>query len=223
MAPLKKILITPYFGKFPEWMDKFEPPKGYDWLLDTDLEAFKKRVRDKLGIEYPGVYGSGKVWDYRGALGFLYEEEIKGFDFWGTMDFDVVWGDVGKWVTDELLNELDLFSSHDKYICGFFNLYRNSKEMNELFKRYPDWKDKMIHAEPNGWVEEEYSRTLEASGLRYKYTFYQGWPWTKQPILKKEDGKLFQFINNDEGRVLGVDGWTEIAYFHFRYSKSWPL
>lgn len=211
---LKKILITPYFGDFPGWMDKFRPPIGYEWLLDTDIEKFKQRVRDKLGIEYPGAVGSGKVWDYRCALGLLYEEEIKGYDFWGTMDFDVVWGDVNKFIPDETLSELDLFSSHDTYVCGFFNLYRNSKEMNELFKGYPDWKEKMIHPEPNGWVEMEYSKTLESSGLKYKYSYYQGYPYTKNPILKTEGDSLFQNINGT---------WTEIAYFHFRHAKKWPL
>jgi len=211
---LTKVLITPYFGDLPEWFDKFTPPPGYAWMLDTDLEKFKKRVKDKLGIDYPGTYGSGKVWDYRCALGLLYQEEIEGFDFFGHMDFDVVWGDMDNWVPDKELNEIDVFSSHNSYVCGFFSLYRNSPEVVNLFKQYPDWKEKMIHPEPNGWVEEEFSRTLEKSGLRYSYTFYQGDPWDKNPVLKKEGNCLSQLINNQ---------WYPIAYFHFRHSKRWPL
>lgn len=200
----------PYFGNLPEWYDKFELPKGYDILLDQDLDGFKKRVKDKLGIDYPGLIGTGKVWDYRCALGFLYEEEIKGFDFWGHTDFDCVYGDVDKWVTDEFLEPLAIHSNHATYVNGCWSLYRNHAIVNTLFTKYHDWKEKMIHPEPNGWVEEEFSRTLEQSGLKYAYTFWQGNPYTTTPNLKKIDGKLYQ---DDE----------EIMMFHFRRSKKWPL
>jgi hypothetical protein len=211
-----KIFLTPYFGNFPEWMDKYTQhfneqlkPKGYDWLLDTDFDGFKKRVKDKLDIEYPGQIGTGKVWDYRGSLGLLYEEEAKGYDFWGHTDFDVVYGDVDKWVTDEFLSELDVHSNHIDYVNGCWTLYRNKPEVNELFLK-ADWKKYMTQPEANGWIEGPYSRELEKSGLRYKYTFWQGNPYTLTPNLKLVDGKLYQ------------DG-EEIMMFHFRRSKRWPL
>lgn len=211
---MKKIILQPYFGDFPFWMNLYEPPKGFDWILDTNIEKFKERVWNKLEIEYTGTYGSGKLHDYRGALGLLYEEEIKGYDFWTTVDFDVVWGDINKFYPDSMLEQYDVISGHNEYVNGCFSLYRNCKEVNELFLRCPNWKENMSHAESNGWIEMEYSRILEKSGLRYKYTFEQGWPWTKEPILKKEGDSLFQLINNE---------WKEIAFFHFRHSKKWPL
>lgn len=203
-------MITPYFGELPTWFDKFEPPKGYLWLMDTDLEAFKRRVKTKLNIDYPGRWGDGKVWDYRCALGLLYEEEIKGIDYWGHMDFDCVFGDVGKWVTDEFLTDLAIHSNHHSYVNGCWSLYRNVDYINRLFQAYPFWAEKMRTSEPNGWVENEFSRLLEKSGLNYAYTFWQGWPYTPTPILKKENGCLYQ------------DG-EEIMMFHFRRSKKWPL
>ena len=62
-------LLSPYFGELPEWYDQYEPPVGYDFLLDQDLEGFKKRVKDVLGIDCPIEWGSTKVSDYRCALG----------------------------------------------------------------------------------------------------------------------------------------------------------
>lgn len=210
-------MITPYFGELPEWFDAFRKnfmatlaTQGYDWHLDMDLEGFKKRVKDKLGLDYPGLPGTGKVWDYRGALGFLYQEEIAGYDFWGHMDFDMCFGDVSKWVTDEFLAELDVHSNHHEYVNGCFSLYRNTPRVNTLFMHFPGWQEKMKYPEANGWVEQDFSRTLERSGLRYKYTFWQGNPYTTEPHLEFRDGKLYQ------------DG-NEIAMFHFRRSKRWPL
>lgn len=211
---IKKIMITPYFGTAPEWMSKFKPPNGYDWLFDADLEKFKKRVKDKLGIDYPGVPGSGKVWDFRSALGLLYAEEIEEYDFWGHMDFDVVFGDVDAFLPNSVLPKLDVYSSHNEYVCGCFSLYRNTEAVNNLFKTVPVWKERMMDAEPNGWVEKEFSRALETSGLRYAYEFNQGNPWTENPVLRKDGDKLYQDI---EGK------WVEIMFFHFRHSKRWPL
>jgi hypothetical protein len=215
-------MIVPYFGPFPEWMDiwladfmRTMRPQGYSLLLDTDLPAFKDRVKDKLGIDFPGVRGGAKAWDYRGSLGALYEEEIKGFDFWGHCDFDVVWGQINKWASDQILSELDVYSSHDEYVCGCFSLYRNIQLVNNLFKDSQYWIYNLSNQEPTGWIEKEYSRTLELSGLRYKYDLSpQGNPFTDEPILKKEGDNLYQFI----------DGfWQELGFFHFRRSKKYPF
>ncbi len=207
----KKIFIMPYFGTLPHWYDQFRLPKGYDMLLDRDLEGFKARVKRVLNIDYPGLPNTGKVWDYRPALGLLYAEEIKNYDFWGHTDFDVVFGDVDKWVSDKFLENLAVHSNHHSYVNGCWSLYRNMPAINRLFRDYPFWGDKMIHPEPNGWVEQEFSQTLETSGLKYKYTFWQGWPYTLTPNLHKDAAdKLYQ------------DG-EEIMMFHFRRSKKWPL
>lgn len=207
---MKKVLLMPYFGNLPPWVSEFEMPAGYDQLLDMDLESFKRRVKNKLGIECPIVYGTGKVWDYRCALGLLYEDEIKGYDFWGHCDWDVVFGDVNKYVTDDILEKIDVWSNHHSYVNGCFSLYRNVPAVNELFLECDGWRDILTDPTPTGWVEEAYSRKLESSGLRYSYNFFQGWPYTTTPNLVKENGKLYQ------------DG-EEIMMFHFRRSKKYPL
>jgi glycosyltransferase involved in cell wall biosynthesis/LmbE family N-acetylglucosaminyl deacetylase len=208
----KKVLICPYFGDVPEWMNQFTDnlPAGYDIIFDTDLEAFKKRVKDKLGIDYPGLLGTGKVWDYRAALGLLYEDHITEYDFWGHCDFDMVFGDVNKWFDDETLSKLDIWSNHHEYICGPWTLYRNCESVNKLFMQFHLWKSRMVFPKTNGWVENEFSRLVERSGLRYKYSFMQGDPYHPPFNLTKVDGKLFQ------------DG-TEIPMLHFRHDKRWPL
>jgi hypothetical protein len=219
---LRKFIITPYFGQFPPWMDLFiadfaktMKPLGYDWILDTDLPDFRRRVKETLGIDYPGVRGTSNVWDYRGSFGELYSEELDGYEYWGIMDFDVVFGRVNKFLPDDRLSELDVWSSHNEYVCGCFSLFKNSPEVNSLFRQCPEWKDKMTDPNPSGWVEMEYSRELERSGLKYDYTFHQGYPWTKEPVLKKEGDKLFQ--------MMEISDWREIMFFHFRHSKKWPL
>lgn len=222
---ISKVLLVPYFGEFPPWFDLFltdfnrtMKPQGYDLMLEVDLPDFKERVKRKLGIDCQIVRGTGKAWDYRGSLGFLYEEEIKDYDFYGHCDFDVVWGQINKWASDEVLSELDVYSSHNEYVCGCFSLYRNHLTVNHLFESCPTWKMRMEDPVPNGWIETDFSRTLELSGLRYKYDIsIQGFPFTDKPVLKKEGDRLLQLFNEKNF------DWREVGLFHFRRSKKWPL
>jgi hypothetical protein len=206
---LKIKLLSPYFGELPEWYDKYKPPKGFDFLLDRDLEGFKERVKATLGIDCPIAWGSSKVCDYRCALGLLYAKELEGYDFWGTVDLDMVFGDVKEWFPDSLLEQYDVISNHDTYVSGPFSLYRNSLEVNTLFKNCSDWREQM-QGETNGWVEKTFSRELEKSGLRYKYMSEQGDYTDTTSKLVKKDGKLYQY-------------GKELAMFHFRRRKAWPL
>lgn len=209
MAALKRLIITPYFGKFPTWFDKFEPPVGYDWLLDVNLNGFKDRVKRVMGIEYPGVYGGTKVWDYRCAFGALYQQELRGYDYWATMDFDMCFGDVNKWFPDDQLKELAIWSNHNTYICGPWTLYANHPVVNFYYDEHPQWKEILSSPETTAWVENDYSKLVEEK-LKYKYSFFQGDPYNPPFNLKKVDGKLFQ------------DG-VEIPMLHFRRDKRWPL
>lgn len=210
-------MITPYFGELPSWFGLFKEnfeqtlgKQGYSWLFTTDLKDFDNRCLKKLGFISPIEPGNGKVWDYRGCLGLLYEEEIKDFDFWGTMDFDMCFGDVNKWFPDDELKGLDIWSNHHCYVNGCFSLYKNSPEVNNLFRLFPIWDRVLQNPRALGWIEKEYSQCLEKSGLLYRYSFFQGWPYTTTPNLRFNSGLLFQ------------DG-EEIAMFHFRRSKRWPL
>lgn len=211
MAIMKKIMIAPYFGPLPAWFEKFRLPKGYDLLLDTDSEAFKKRVKEKLGIDCPITPGTGKSNDLRCAFGLLYEEEIKNYDYWGTVDFDMVFSDnIDEWFPDEVLITLDVWSNHNTYVCGPWTMFRNNHQVCHLFKEFSEWKEKMTDPVLNGWIEKEYSRVVEQSGIKYKYSFHQGYPWTKTPNIEKRDGILYQ------DRI-------GIPMFHFRHSKKFPL
>lgn len=214
---IRKLLICPWFGPLPPWMDKYMEnvaanlkPHGYDILIDTDLDKFKERVRWKLGLECPIEPGTGKVHDYRCALGELYQSELwyGKYDFWAHVDFDCVFGRVDKWVTDDFLANLDVHSNHDTYVCGPWTLYRNTPEVNSLFRQHPEWRAIMSLKESTGWVEMGFSRLLESSGLRYAYTFWQANP-DRMHALTMRDGSLYE----DD---------REVMMAHFRRTKQWP-
>lgn len=203
-----KLFIIPWFGKYPDWLDQWVAnmellkPKGYEYLIVSNLELFKKRVKEKLGIEANIIAGTGKVWDYRPMLGVLFEEELAGYDYWGHTDFDCVYGNVEKWEPPEY----EIWSNHDEYICGPWTLYQNTDKINNLFRKC-GWKKYLDTPEPTGWAEQEFSRRVEKK-TDYRYTFHQ----TKD---------LNQFDLSWHNGLY--DGDLEIMMCHFKRTKLWPL
>ena len=144
---MKKIcMVVPYFGKLPQSFNFFLLSCAYnpdvDWLLLTDddrplpypenvhcvvmsFDALRARFQTKfsfpLSLERPY-----KLRDYRPAYGFLLEEELRGYDFWGCCDVDMMFGDIGVFITGDMLSRYDQIGR-----MGHFSLYRNTPEMGE--------------------------------------------------------------------------------------------
>lgn len=145
------LLICPYFGnlptyQFPLWLESCRYNPTIDWLIITDDEtlynypqnvrvkysswnSFKSRVESffdfSIYLEKPY-----KICDFRPAFGVIFEEEIKGYDFWGHTDCsDTIYGDLRHFLTDDLLEKSDKV-----LLLGHFSLYRNTEEVNQRYK-----------------------------------------------------------------------------------------
>lgn len=183
---------------------------GYEFLFDTDEVAFRDRVLDRLGVVCPPMTGTGKMWDFRPALGLLYEDEARGFDFWGHTDFDVVYGRVDRWVSDEFLSTVDMHSNCYEYVNGCWSLYRNTPLMRDLFMRESSWGKIMERRLPTGWAEKEFSKVIVAArDVRRKWTQWQAFGDEDLAALRLDGNRLWL---HDE----------EIMMAHFRRTKAWP-
>jgi len=145
------ILLCPYFGKlptfqFPLWLQSCRYNPSIDWLVITDdktkyeypanvkvqytcWEDFRKRA---LGcLDFPAVLDRPyKLCDYKPLYGVLFQEEIKGYDFWGYTDIsDTIYGDLRKFLTEEKLT-----NAEKVMLLGHFSLFRNTKEVNQRYK-----------------------------------------------------------------------------------------
>lgn len=92
--------------------------------LDALHERFERIARRPVSL--PNAY---KLCDYRIAYGLFFEEELRGYDFWGYCDIDLVFGQIRHFLTDELLASYDRF-----YNGGLFCLYRNNEKMRHAFE-----------------------------------------------------------------------------------------
>lgn len=174
MSMMKKmILILPYFGKFPSYFHLFlkscEANKNYvDFLIFTDnplvdyenikviqidWESFKKKIQDRFDflIELPSPY---KLCDFKPAYGYIFEEYIKDYAYWGHCDCDLIWGDF------RLLYPYLEYDYDRIGIWGHLSLYKNNHTVNRYFKTLssPKVKDyKTVLSSPKSYSFDEFS------------------------------------------------------------------
>lgn len=221
---VKKMFIVPFFGEYPSYLKhwianmKYLKPMGYDYLIFSDLELFEKKVADKLDIDPFIIPGTGKPWDFRPTFGVIFEDELKGYDYWGHTDFDCLYGDVNKFMPDEELIKYDIWSNHHSYVDGPWSLYRNCDKINNLFKDCSIWKDILESNVVIGWEENQskngFSELVNMKAAKgeitKKNTFYQGHDPDIDTNLTFVNGKLY-----DKGE--------EIMTFHYNRKKRFPL
>jgi hypothetical protein len=156
----KLAILIPYFGDWPEWIDFFVEScrwnRGIEWFLFNDrpppnnrssnvhhvrtsFPDYRRELSDALGVEV-GAEVPYKLCEVRPALPFVHRDLVRRFDFVGTGDLDVIYGDIGSFYTDALLDRYDLFSSHSSRVSGHLCLMRNREDVVNAFRHVRGWK-----------------------------------------------------------------------------------
>ena len=78
----------------------------------------------KINIKIPY-----KFCDFRPAFGEIFCEDLQNYDFWGTIDLDIVLGKISHFIDDDILCRYDKILARDH-----FCIYRNSSEVNSRYK-----------------------------------------------------------------------------------------
>ena len=141
-------VIGVYFGKLPEyfnlWLKSCEYNKDVSFIVFGDMlggekpenvqfismkiEQMKALADKKLGLN-TGLSTPYKCCDFRPAYGIIFEDYLKGYDFWGHCDFDVIFGNIRGFINEEILYEFDKVLP-----MGHLSLYRNTPECNSYYK-----------------------------------------------------------------------------------------
>ncbi|SDN05501.1 hypothetical protein SAMN05443253_107298 [Bacillus sp. OK048] len=139
---------------FPVFLKTCEWNKEFNWLLFTDnketynypdnvkvvemtfeeMKSILKRKFDfQISLEEPH-----KLCDYKPAYGYIFEDYLSEYKFWGHCDIDTIMGNLSRFITDELLDK------YDKLFClGHMVLYRNTLQNNRVFMS--DFRGKSLY------------------------------------------------------------------------------
>lgn len=101
-------------------------------------EEEKNRLSDIMSIllqKYPYI-----LVEYKPAMGHIFKDFIFGYSHWGYSDFDIVFGDLPRWITNEELNDWDIvtysYGDQDRvYLRGQFTFHKNVESINNIWRK----------------------------------------------------------------------------------------
>ncbi len=215
------VLIIPYFGKlpnyFPVWKQSALANPTVDFLFFTDVdelqdeanihtvhlsfEEFREIFQEKF--DFPiAMNAPYKTCDFRPAYGYVLKQYIGKYDFWGHCDIDLIFGDIRKFITDDILENHQKILEH-----GHFTLYRNDEETNTVFMRCPGYGD---YDYRKVFTSDESMYFDEALGMQLITQRQQTITYDNQQIFFDvlAGQKPFQHLNPYDGVVI------------FRYDKG---
>lgn len=250
-------LIISYYGSFPFWMPAFylscKHNPSITWLIFTDtsqpdylpdnvqfinlsLADLNALIRHKLKIEVTiNSQYFYKLCDFKPAYGLIFQDYLKNYGYWGHCDLDIVWGDIESFLIKENLPAYDIFTTRINKISGHCCLYRNTSEVNELFKKIRRLEFWLKKVDQYCGVDEKLLSKLLLErtnpntirrwlqGLSKRNTFTPKIYWDKilappgkyQRLLWGHDNLGFTW---KDGKTYHIDG-EELMYIHFHKLK----
>lgn len=144
---MKIIIIIPYFGCLPNYFEFWKKSAlnnpGIDFWLITDnniqpidnikvtqisFSNLKEYIQEKFDFKI-SLESPYKLCDYKGAYGYIFQNQISGYDFWGFGDIDLIYGQIKSFFNKDILRKYDIISG-----WGHLTLYRNTPKNNTIFK-----------------------------------------------------------------------------------------
>lgn len=98
-------------------------------VVNCSFNDIRARIEDHFDFQ-TCLNEPYKLCDYKPVFGEVFMSYIKEYDFWGYCDFDMIFGDLRTFITDDKLCNYDKI-----YLQGHLSLYRNVERLNTLYKR----------------------------------------------------------------------------------------
>ena len=246
----KICLVVPYFGQLPNnfqiWLNSCKANETISWQVFTDdhsafdypenvlvhritFDEFKEKLMACIDFDIT-IDTPYKLTDYKVAYGHALSEYLKDYDFWGFCDVDLIFGNIRKFITAEILNR------HDKILSrGHFTLFRNNEILNTLYKKSLAGQEpyKKVFSSPeffhfDEWGDNGINRIAIDQGITMydqvsfhdldykKYNFHTSQMldktnWSASSIYLWDNGSLFRLYLSQEKLVR-----EEIFYIHFQ-------
>lgn len=244
----------PYFGRFPEWfpfyLESCRWNSSIDWVFFTDclipekppsnvrfvnmsFEDYQQLVSDRLKIPLK-LESSYALCNIRPALGFIHQEYIAGYDYFGFSDIDLIYGDLRAFYTDEVLRYNTLSTHHDR-VSGHLFLIRNSEQWVNAFRHIPNWQE--IMSRPINWgMDEGYFTKLLLGYRRLPAPLRRLWglfdPYKRNHLFQERFSTVWSIHPWMDGTPdyptqwfwhqgkLTTEAGQEMMYLHFMNWKS---
>lgn len=241
------VLISLYFGKYPNyfnlWLKSASKNPDIDFFLYGDcniddfislpenvkcfkisFEDMKKKIQDKFDFRII-LDAPYKLCDYKPTYGYVFQDDIKEYKYWGHFDIDTILGDLNKFLPDEDYMKI--------YRFGHLTLYKNTPENNIHFMDEGGMDYKKVFKTSFNMIFDELpgmSKKYKILGLSYcdDAPFADIARRRKNFTLNNEicrENYKYQIFYYDNGRVLrdyfdnNEIKTDEFNYIHFSHRK----
>jgi len=201
-------------------------------FVQMTKDDFARRSSKALDVSFTLASGY-KGGDLRPALGAIFADCLCDFDFWGYNDSDLFWGDIRRFVTEEMLTNYDIITSCRASIVGQFTIFRNSGVTRDAYQLIPEYKERLVAAKAEYLEETVLDRAVQANGVRICRKQLQihdensvEWEAMARQWELEEKGNLNEWFW-EGGPCLWKDGHLyhlatgkETMFFHF---KTWKF
>lgn len=238
--------VIPYFGKFPKGFEFFllscKNNPTIDWLIFTDdrtqydypsnvkvkyytFDEIKKRVQSNFDFEIV-LDKPYKFCDYKPAYGEIFHDELKDYDYWGMCDLDLAWGNIRKFITDDILKRYERIG-----FLGHSTIFKNTPIVNSRYRTMFDGNNyKKVYTTSGAFAFDEvgmdeiykilhidyYKEIVFANLEKYNYGFSLGYKdkseeWKNdRQVFTLKNGNLYRYYLN--GKNIEKE---EYFYIHF--------
>jgi len=122
--------------------------------------------------------------EFKPALGHIFQEYLAGYSHWGYSDVDMLFGDLGRWISQDELDDYDIVTygfgdQRRLYLRGQFTFHKNNPKINQLWRGcdYLSDMDKRLGDVVRGKKEYHFesaegcysSAVLDHKDIRIKY------------------------------------------------------
>lgn len=240
------VIIFPYFGVLPVqykmWRESAlrNPSVDFMFFTDADVEPANNIILHKMqftdfqqlaqnAFDFPIVLDRPyKLCEYKQAYGYILQDYIKDYDFWGYGDLDLVYGDIRTFLTDDVLkykfllgwghltflhNDDDTNIYFMKQESGYQN-YKDAFRTSEItfFDEYGynGCSDKWRDCRPDDcWLEWPFDNASKPKEAYHFNSMTRGW---NQVIFEHIDNKLYM-VRFNNGKIEK----KESLYAHFQH------
>lgn len=233
--------VVVFLGELPSWMSFFlrscEKNPNFHWkiftdssrdlrtpgnveLVEFDRHWFNERVSGLIGTPYELQFGY-KLCDLKPLYGAIFAQHLCGWEFWGYTDVDLVYGDIGRFLTNELLDEFDVLTASERILVGHLTVLRNSERCVELFRTCSGYSEMLTSSRYEAFDERDFADTVYRHSEARLLKLYRKSIQTDDCIIWWSGRPRF-FIVWWRGHVWDAFALRELAYFHFIQSKNRP-
>jgi hypothetical protein len=253
---MRKCVINFHFGKRYDYFELHKKSllnnKSYDFLLLSDqteedytegniryvrftMEDATRLINERVSKNNV-LIDPRQFCDYKIFFGVLFKEYLEGYDWYGYMDSDVIFGNIDRYIPESAFEEYEMISNISKYpgakdfvkdprcaenLFGPFTLIKNNEKMVNLYKKI-NYVAEMANSYVLHATEENILLYVcRDEGIKILSKFKRGgndvslvrYPRHKRVPAQLKDGELLfypfldeDFYSKDFVEKMGIDG-----------------